>query len=126
MSAAATGQLLSTAFDDTPTQPSTASAARTRGAAGARGGIGLEYVVDGAGEPYSAGRGESDDIYKYYSRHSLPRSTAPSGRGWAAQENRKLMPVSMTCSRCQGGACMYQSPSAEPFCAECNRSALEK
>jgi hypothetical protein len=98
------------------------------------------YLSDGAGEPYTAGRGESDDVFRYYSRHPLPRVGAPTGRpgikaatpvteaafadGPPSQE--ATTPVAMTCMQCHGGACMYQSPSAEPFCVDCNRAALQR
>jgi len=102
------------------------------------------YVSDGAGEPYSAGRGERDDAFRYYSRHPLPRVGAPTSRrldqGQRASDppvvsamapqasigsQVSVEPVAMTCMQCHGGACMYQSPSSEPFCVDCNRTALQ-
>lgn len=89
------------------------------------------YVSDGAGEPYTAGRGESDNAFQYYSRHPLPRVGAPTGRphnmkAEAAPCIVTSNPMAMTCMRCHGSGCMYQSPTAEPFCADCNRAVLQK
>lgn len=91
-------------------------------------GMDSEYVSDGAGEPYSAGRGERDDAFQYYARHPLPRVGAPTARQTPAVETGPVetAPVAMTCVQCHGGACMYQSPTAEPFCMDCNRVALQK
>jgi hypothetical protein len=96
------------------------------------------YMSDGAGEPYTAGRGESNDVFRYYSRHPLPRVGAPTGRpgikastpvteaAFAPGLAEAHTPVAMTCMQCHGSACMFQSPSAEPFCVDCNRAALQR
>jgi len=92
------------------------------------------YVSDGAGEPYSAGRGETDNAFQYYSRHPLPRVGAPTGRPGTraaaeappAASAQTAARVPMTCMRCHGSECMYRSPAEEPFCVDCNRAALQR
>lgn len=85
------------------------------------------YLANGASEPYSAGRGENDDQFQYYARHPLPRVGAPKAHKQnSLREPSEQRPMAMTCRQCHGGTCMFQSPSSEPFCADCNLAALKK
>lgn len=163
----------------------------TSSSSNARGGFAYEappsrgfdnaYVSDGAGEPYSAGRGEGDNIFQYYSRHPLPRVGAPTGGGgrhwgknvaasspllsgggggssgggggggsningsnggssWSSGKGGRIPSINssepssttmtahqipMSCVRCHGSGCVYASPTTDPFCVDCNHTALQ-
>jgi hypothetical protein len=116
----------------------------------ARGGFGYEaapsrsstdshYVADGVGDPYTGGRAATDGIFKYYSRHPLPRATAPTGMSPGAMLKKAERPlltvpssepassscVGMSCNKCQGSECMFQVAESDPFCTNCNKAALK-